>query len=546
MSKHKSLQTLLLKAYLQDRGFTLPIALGMGLIIAVMGVMMMVRSQSDSTMANAQKTANKGVSATEIASARYQQLLGKYPILAAFPFCSNNVGASATCPDSYNEATPVSQASWKNIGPLVANGKLLQSTTTGCAGNINDIKTEIASFATTAWQDVSTGNTVAGQYRLVNFTFTPAADAGAANSTPTDLKPVRIGNGILTVEGKVNLATGNTDDTSTAKSQVQVQVPVTPLGPLPFSFPGVWVKTGDVGDNNEFTANVLVACNGNPSVANLTAGNDPATGLPWAAYGSSATMPPVPSTCDVSGYVNCRPTTFASTNNLGNVTTDLTLPRTTDTAETLSVPVLNAQGQQVDANGDGNPDLDTYRVYKYRLGDMNMSGNKTVTINTGAYSVVSDGTTANTPDNTQTPIKVFLYTDGNVNLSGNATLAHTCPVGVTKCSLTDLHMYGYNLNGAASPEICLNGNGTIGAFILAPTYKAGVSGSGSSAGAIDGTVWVNSWSTGSGCGSNTSNVVAIQTAGWSEQAAFTDLSSMRKAAVIKPLASWTRREYGTN
>lgn len=547
MPKEKSLPVLIIRVYLQNRGFTLPLALGIGLMILLMGVMMMVRSQSDSTMANAQKNADKAISAAEIAATRYQQLLGKYPVLAAFPYCSNDVGASAACPDTYDENVPISQASWNNIGPLIKpppgqNVGLLQRSSVASCPDPTTIRNEVAAFTTTAWQEINPGNPRAGQFRLVNFTFTPAADADASKQLTS---PVRIGNGILTVEGKVNLTTGNADDVSTAKTQIQVQVPVTRIGAFG-AYPGVWTKTGGVG-NNAFQANVLLGdCGQSTSGVNVT-GTDPVTGQPYRAYQSNAQMPEVPPLCQgtafnpaVDSSLTCRPTSFSSSNNLGNVSANLTLPRPIDSFEGLSVPRLDANGQQVYVNGQ--PVSDSYRVYKYRVGDVSLTGLNQWVINTGAFNIAT-----NTVDSTQTPIKVYLYVDGNISIDSSAALTHSCSASDPKCTATDLHLYGYNGNGAGSPEFCMNGNGVIEAFILAPAYRVGVAGSGGGPGGVKGNVWAKSWSNGDGgCGSDSSNVVVEQQGNWTELSPYINLTSARSSAAIKPLASWTRREYGTN
>uniref|UniRef100_B8HQ02 Uncharacterized protein n=1 Tax=Cyanothece sp. (strain PCC 7425 / ATCC 29141) TaxID=395961 RepID=B8HQ02_CYAP4 len=547
----------LYRSYRSNQGFTLPIALGLGFFIVILGLSMMLRSQGDSSMANAQKVGNRGVGATEIATARYQSLLAKYPALAAFPYCntwSGTVGAAtSTCSDTSNAAQP---ASWHNLAPIM---NLLQQSAVGNACTPpNQIQQDIAVFTTSAWQNVATGDPRSGQFRIVNYTFTPAAQVAGQAYTG---KEVRIGNGILTVEGRVELAANNDNDASTAQSQIQVQVPVTPIGTYS-SFPGVWVRTGDTGGNNTMQANVVISdCNASLNNVNV-AGTDPATGEPYKKFFSRATMPDVPADCQSTTYnsnvdssVTCRPTSFATSNNLGDITTDIRLPRTGDSSELIYIPRLDANGNVV--YNSGVPVLDQFRVFKYRVGNVTLNGSEEVVIQTGSQNIAnlpSPPAKNPAPDSTQVPIKVYLYVDGNISMPGQAGITRKCvftaavdgfDATVPNCTATDLHIYGYNRNGNANPEMCMNGRGYIEGLILAPNYKVGVAGSGGGDGGVKGAVWANSWSTSGGCGSNTTNVVVDQRGGWVELAPFLRVTVARSPATIKPPGSWVRREFGT-
>jgi hypothetical protein len=228
------------------------------------------------------------------------------------------------------------------------------------------------------------------------------------------------------------------------------------------------------------------------------------------------------------------PASFSANNTLGNITSALTLPQASD-----SYDVQEINGYKV-------------RVYKYKVTSINLQNNgDTITITPGK--------------------RVTFYVEGNISTGGQGKFVHSCtgytspgsltPVSTTtdfpiptaisanayneQCKPSDLQIFGYgktNLTGAAisNPEICLNGNGFLEAFILGPTYKAGVAGAGASGG-FKGSIWVNEWSTGSGCGSNTSHVVVDQDSTWDELIPL-GLTINNLPPTIASISSWERQE----
>ncbi|HEY9825337.1 MAG TPA: hypothetical protein V6D19_07810, partial [Stenomitos sp.] len=94
----------------RDRGFILPIAIGLGLIILLIGVVVVLRSQTDRNMATLQSSTASSLTAAETGISRLQTLLGKYRAISTYPACVTWAGN--TCADD------AAVMSWKNPGNL--------------------------------------------------------------------------------------------------------------------------------------------------------------------------------------------------------------------------------------------------------------------------------------------------------------------------------------------------------------------------------------------------------------------------------------------
>ena len=72
-----------------EQGFALPVAIGLGLIMLLIGATMIVRSQGDQVTASAQKATASSFDTTETGITRIQLLLSKYGFLAAIAILNN-------------------------------------------------------------------------------------------------------------------------------------------------------------------------------------------------------------------------------------------------------------------------------------------------------------------------------------------------------------------------------------------------------------------------------------------------------------------------
>lgn len=68
-----------------EQGFAIPIAMGLGLVMILIGAMMIMRSQGDQVTASAQKSTAQSLSVAEIGITRVQDFLNKYRYFIKVP-----------------------------------------------------------------------------------------------------------------------------------------------------------------------------------------------------------------------------------------------------------------------------------------------------------------------------------------------------------------------------------------------------------------------------------------------------------------------------
>ena len=105
-------------------------------------------------------------------------------------------------------------------------------------------------------------------------------------------------------------------------------------------------------------------------------------------------------------------------------------------------------------------------IYRYYASNLNLSGNTKVRFKASA--------------------KVIVHLQGDMITTGTVGIV-PCD-GATTCDLNNLVIYGHKPNG----RLAIQGTNTIGAFIIAPTYSAGVAGDGNGEG-YKGALWAREW-----------------------------------------------------
>jgi hypothetical protein len=444
-----------------------------GLVIAIVGVVMLQQSRSDQIGALNQQFATKSLSMAEVGVTRLQDLINKNRYLSMYPDCVSGRNSSGVCQDT----SAGGQESWANITNV--------PTLTACG--TEGTPTQVQSLASSqAWIPVDSTNRDLGEYRLLNYQYSPTA--GTAPGT-----------GTLTVEGRVNASR----QTANSLSRLQVTIPIEP-GPIAVEgVPGVWLLAGATG-NNTVQGDVLVNdCSTTLSSINVT-GTDPTTGDPYAAKYTMMLFPELPPVLFPGASVSiptASATPITPANSLTSPSGLITLPRVGDTA--------NAQG-----------------LYEYSVNEINFQGGTNVLrITPGA--------------------KVRFYLQGSINVGSNSDIVHTC-VGYTPasgCKPTDFQIFGYGTattvgTNTVRPKMCMSGNNMLETFILAPEYTIGVAGTGGGVGGIKGTVWAYDWSNSGGCGSSTNNIVVVQQARWQDLG----LEPRNTPPALKNVASWSRKE----
>lgn len=228
-------------------GFALPVAIGMGLIILLVGLTMLLRSQDSQVSAIAQKDTAKSLNAAETGVNEIRALINQHRAIAVYPACENR-DSSGTCLDS--NPTP----SWRlpdNITSLDTNLALSCNNYTDAQKNA--AKAEISDVSQRNWQPVDPNDPSQGEYRLLDYLY-----SGTPGS-PTDGEI-----GTLSVQGRVN-----SGQPSESISQLEVEIPLE--DPLPgnvnpprdssgtYRIAGMWVQT-EV-NTSQVKADILGDCN---------------------------------------------------------------------------------------------------------------------------------------------------------------------------------------------------------------------------------------------------------------------------------------------
>jgi Tfp pilus assembly protein PilX len=314
-----------------QQGFALPIAMGMGVVLLLIGVSTVVRSQVDSTVATTQKSTARGLSAAETGIGLIQEKINNARAIAKYPAC-----ISWSTGDSCSDTT-ASAASWKNPTTI-------PNLTTGCTGSLT--ATDISSIADRAWKNVDSSDATKGQYRFVDYTYAA-------------------GVGTLTVEGRVNQS--NASNTST--SRLQVKIPVVDASSSS-SVPALWIGNGSGTDmnNDKIKGNIVVNTCTLSSLANppTTANLSDST-----AYSVKAIPRNLPGT----------PSLPATYNNLttGTLNPWQTLPRAGDVTYTDSKGNIRYAYLVKDLNKSGNVEItlanSTVKVDLFVQGNISLSGN---------------------------------------------------------------------------------------------------------------------------------------------------------------------------
>jgi hypothetical protein len=208
-------------------GFVLAIAIGAGLVLVVIGISMVLRSQNDHIAAMAQKTKARSLSAAETGVSRVQGLFSQYRSIGRYPACTS--WSVTGCSDA--GATQ----SWFNVSALVPNAPDLN-----CGSP--DGKTLVPLAATQSWQAIDPSDATKGQYRLLDYTYDSVTKQG-----------------MLTVEGRVDPG-GSGNNIGASITRLAVKIPVAEASPAD-GVPAVWIRQSPVKNigNDKMKGNLFVS-----------------------------------------------------------------------------------------------------------------------------------------------------------------------------------------------------------------------------------------------------------------------------------------------
>ncbi|MCA2722798.1 MAG: hypothetical protein IM333_05100 [Microcystis sp. M048S1] len=437
----------------KEKGFALPLAVLIGLILMVTGMTMMMRAQGDQSKVIAQKARADSLTSSEVGLARVQDLLNSVRVMAT---------VDRNCPsggDCWQNAEVVANPSTD----LQKHLKKLVDAAPSCS-NPNDADTlkakigELRDLSADKWVDLGNNR----YYRVDRYDYR-----------------IETGMGVLTLEGLsrksaatdlTNIAINrDSDDNAASRNRVVVTIPILDAPTPAFNrstVPALWISEGTADNGAKFEGDVVEVvarpeCDNKPDKIQQPT---PALNPPYTAQFVGVFFPKLPET----------PTSLPSGQKDLVLTSSETFPR------------KDADNKIVDTPSTRTIDGKSVQVYEYIVNNINLSSGQ-ITIEPGQ--------------------RVVFYVRGNIN----GAIKHDCG-SVTGCKPGNLQIYADNNLNSPAPQICLRGDQTLQAFIFAPDYSLGKTGTGTFIGAA----WGKNWGKISDCPSNSGAVAVTQRVEWTE------------------------------
>jgi hypothetical protein len=469
------------------KGFVLPVAIGVGLIAILLGIMVIARSSQNRITSIASKETARSLAAAETGITQFQALFNRYRSLATY--CSSR---SAPAPSSCGEVT------WQTV----KNSNLAGSDVCETAAAL--VKDYADDFTNNQWKSVS-DNPMDGQFRLVNYFYKPNATEGV---------PFLPGIGELTLEGRVNQNSDNTASNRTSVTRIKIQFPVTNLPPIREEVPGLWLSSA--------TDSTITGSTVSTEIENLKTN-----------IRDSACTAAINTTLQAK-----QPSPYKYQPTPGNYFPLMPV-------EGYSPPLTGATGfYDISLPIEGNEklprvgDTDSSNVYTYRIAASNnrsidLTGGKVFSVGEGSKTVVLYLDGGINVDSSQIIVasgsKLIIYTHGPISLSGNSTLnpmEQKDPIDQKETPAAErVQLYVYPSSSDSAPNVSISGGSAsvpMQLLLFAPNSRVTFN----TAAQVKGTVWAKSWQ-----GSTDSTL---------EQAS-TDLS---KAKIIfpriSPITVWQR------
>ena len=393
-----------------EEGFTMPVVLGMGLFMLLVGVTMIVRSQGDNITASAQKSTTTALGAAETGLSNYQNFINTYREVAMYPDCTQTrtqSGNNRVCSDTGN-----TQVSWANA----ANIKLSSCTSSSSAIS--------SSNQSITWTDVDSTDPTKGQYRLVSYTY-----GGTPGNSP--------GTGVLTVEGRVNqIGSGGsaTKGPNTATTRLKVNISVQDATVITYPFPGMWVQNSV--NTGSTAANVMGPCGLVPQSLGLVSSS-------YKFVNLNVPMPSVPAT----PTTNINTITYSGLPVISGVKT---LPRAADILNQSNYNSATGEYQYIMTDSINDDLLFTpgYKVAVYLQGNIGMTGGQSAILHNCTGVPGCKATDARIYGTSASGTATF-------SLGGNASVCDILFLAPT---------YAVSLSGGGQAQGCGGGANTNGVY----------------------------------------------------------------------------------
>jgi hypothetical protein len=326
----------------KEKGFALPLAMLIGLILMVTGMTMMMRAQGDQSKVIAQNARADAFRSSEVGLARVQDLLNSVRVMAT-------VGSKCTSGDTGDNCWEKAEVVTDPSTDLQRHLKKLVAAAPSCS-NPNDAATltakinELRGLSENKWFELGNNR----YYRVVGYDYS-----------------IGTGRGVLTLEGRRTSAAKDltktlpdidSDDNAASRNRVVVTIPILDSPPLAFNrttVPALWISDGTVDDGATFDGDVVEKVASPGCNINQTKIKKPTSDYTAQFVGVFfPNLPPIPDSIP------------PVQKNLA-LTTSETFPRTGDTATTRTI------------NGE------SVKVYEYIVDNINLSGSDKITITPG-------------------------------------------------------------------------------------------------------------------------------------------------------------------
>jgi hypothetical protein len=410
----------------REKGFALPLAVLIGLILMVTGITMMMRAQGDQSKVIAQKAQADALRSSEAGVTRVQDLLNSVRVMAKVD--SNSNCTPKGCWQTAQVVPTPSTDLQKDLKKLYTAASC---SNTNAAATLSAKIDELRGLSGGQWFDLGNNR----YYRVVGYNF-----------DDTNPPPDGLGWGVLTLEGLSLSPQGDPNnidgDNAASRNRVVVTIPIKPSRPLAFTrttVPALWVSEGAMvsgEDSADFQGDVVnLECDIN---RNDIKQPPSAPNPPYKAQFIDNTIVPFPNLPNI-------PTSLPPSQQNLELTSSQTFPRL-------------ALGDTPSPSG----------VYEYIVNNINLSGGHNITITPGQ--------------------RVVFYVKGNINGGIEHDCSSVSPP--TVCKPGNLQIYADGSGSTAPQVCLRVGpNQRLEAFIFAPDYSLGKSGNGAFVGAAWGKNW---------------------------------------------------------
>jgi hypothetical protein len=200
---------------IKNRGFVLPLVIGLGLMIILIGLTLFLRSQNAQISAIARQDSAQGLSSAEAGVTLAQAFVDRRRFLA-----------------DDDSGTATSTAGW--VSDLQTRDSTYQSYVGAACPEIAEAKTTAINYlGGTATPTLFPLANNAGKFRIVNYDYQPS---------PTPVK------GVLTIEG----APEQTNAVVSSLARVRVEIPLDANSPVP----ALWASNFNLANDNLISGNI--------------------------------------------------------------------------------------------------------------------------------------------------------------------------------------------------------------------------------------------------------------------------------------------------